>query len=334
MTKQNKKLYSSLINRIALVLFINQGLLLALSSIAATLEISLISSIGESVFLDIIFRTLECIVYFVSFIIPVNVFNKMNKHSEKEIYEPKECKNATSTQAFFMLGLGLCATFAATYLNYYLVDTFSNYGEFSQKYLWNAELDHAYQVIIYIIYCAIIPAIVEELLFRGTICRTLGVYGKKTAVVLSAVLFALMHSNIEQLLYAFVAGLALAWIYVETKKIIYPMILHFINNAVSVMDDVILAKCSAEIYEVYSVCVYILILVFVIISIVGFVYTWRREGTVFDKTQMKLDENGEDVLPLSISEKISGFFTTRMTLFTIYSILMMTYYIYLSTQLI
>ena len=128
MARQSKKIYSLLINKIALVLFINQGLLMVLSSITATLEISLISSVGKSVFLDIIFRTLECIVYFVSFVIPVNIFNKMNKNTEKEIYEPKEFKKTSSKQAFFMIGLGLGATFIATFLNNFLVNTFSNYS--------------------------------------------------------------------------------------------------------------------------------------------------------------------------------------------------------------
>ena len=334
MARQNKKVYSELINRIALVLLVNQAMLLLLSNVVAILEAVGKASFGDTPTIDFIFRMCECLVYFISFVAPVNVFNKMNKNAEKEVYLPCESPKCTTKQAIFMLGVGLGATSVAVYVNYCLVDAFWNYSEFSQEYLWKAELEHPYQVLIYFIYCAVIPAIVEELLFRGTICKSLGVYGKKTAVIVSAIVFALMHSNIEQILYAFVAGLFLAWIYVETKKIIYPMLLHFINNAISVMDDVILAKCSAEIYEVYSVCVYILIFAFVIISVIGFAYTWHKEGTVFDKTQMKPDENGEPASPLSTTEKIAGFFTVRMTLFTVYSILMMTYYIYLSTQLI
>ncbi len=334
MTKQSKKLYSFLINRIALVLFVNQALLLLLSSVSTMFEMTFISSYGENIILDITFRMLECIVYFVSFIIPVALFNRMNKNAEKEIYEPVECEKSTTLQTIFMIGIGLGLIFIATYLNYFLVNAFSNYAEFSQKYLWSAELDHPYQIIIYIIYCAIIPALVEELLFRGAICKSLGVYGKKTAVALSAVLFALMHSNIEQLLYTFVAGLVLGWIYVETKKIIYPILLHFLNNAISVIDDIIFVKCSAEMYDVYSNFSNIIVFAFAIISLVGFALVWRKEGSIFDKTAMKPDENGALVLSLTPNEKISGFFTARMTLFTIYSIFLMIYYIYLSTQLI
>lgn len=334
MTKQSKKIYSSLINRIALVLLVNQGLLLALSTVTSLLEATLVALNGDSVFLDMIFRLAECVVYFVSFVIPMNIFNKMNKNAEKEIYEPQKSEKSSAIQSIFMLGIGLGATSIAVYLNYYAVNAFWNYSEFSDEYLWSAELDNPYQIIIYFIYCAIIPAFVEELLFRGTIAKSLLVYGKKTAVVLSALLFALMHSNIEQLLYTFIAGLFLAWIYVETQNVIYPIILHFINNAISTAGDVIYEKCALEIYNLYSDVSLIFVFAFMGISIIGLILCKKQKGNIFDKTVMKPDENGETVLPLTAKEKVAGFFTVRMTMFTLYSILMMIYYIYLSTQLI
>ena len=70
------------------------------------------------------------------------------------------------------------------------------------------------------------------------------------------------------------------------------------------------------------------------ISIIVLILCKKQKGNIFDKTVMKPDENGETVLPLTAKEKVAGFFTMRMTMFTLYSILMMIYYIYLSTQLI
>ena len=45
------------------------------------------------------------------------------------------------------------------------------------------------------------------------------------------------------------------------------------------------------------------------------------------------DENGNEVLSLSVWERAYGFFSVGMSIFVIYCVAMMSYYIYLSTVL-
>ncbi|HAJ77508.1 MAG TPA: hypothetical protein DCO89_00370 [Clostridiales bacterium] len=81
-----------------------------------------------------------------------------------------------------------------------------------------------------IFHVALLPAICEELIFRGIITNGLKKYGTITAVVLSAVLFALMHQNLQQLIYQLFLGGVMAFVVIKAGSIIYTMILHFFNN--------------------------------------------------------------------------------------------------------
>ena len=82
---------------------------------------------------------------------------------------------------------------------------------------------------------AILPAIFEELLFRGVIFNGLKDYNKWWAIFGSAILFSLMHLNIEQTVYPFIVGAVLAFVMLKTNNIIYPMIIHFLNNAIVIV---------------------------------------------------------------------------------------------------
>ena len=76
----------------------------------------------------------------------------------------------------------------------------------------------------------LVPAIVEELMFRGIILRGLMQYGKTTAIVLSSMMFALAHRNAQQFIYQFLLALAIGLLVVETKNMFLGMLAHFINN--------------------------------------------------------------------------------------------------------
>ena len=81
---------------------------------------------------------------------------------------------------------------------------------------------------------AVLPALLEEMVFRGFVLRTLRPYGDMFAVFVSAFLFGLMHGNIEQVPFALIVGILLGWLYVATDNIWVPVLIHFINNALSV----------------------------------------------------------------------------------------------------
>lgn len=81
----------------------------------------------------------------------------------------------------------------------------------------------------------IIAPLAEEVVFRGAILRALLEKFSKpwTAIVISALLFALIHLNPAQMPHAFLVGLLLGWMYWRTGSIIPGLLLHVVNNTVS-----------------------------------------------------------------------------------------------------
>lgn len=90
-------------------------------------------------------------------------------------------------------------------------------------------------LVLNLVVLAVLPAILEELLFRGLILHTLRPYGERLAVVLTAILFGFIHGGITQSVFAFLVGLVLGWLTVTTRNIWPAIVLHFINNALSVL---------------------------------------------------------------------------------------------------
>lgn len=82
---------------------------------------------------------------------------------------------------------------------------------------------------------AILPAICEELLFRGLIFKGLKPYGKILSITLSALLFSLFHISIHQLIYPILFGLLLGVIMHKENNIIYCIAAHLTNNLISVL---------------------------------------------------------------------------------------------------
>ena len=95
--------------------------------------------------------------------------------------------------------------------------------------------DNIISLLIYFIFTAVIPAVFEELLVRGYILNLLLPNGKRFAVILSALIFMVMHTQVQSFIPVFGAGVLLACLYLYTGNIYVSMALHFVNNAYSFM---------------------------------------------------------------------------------------------------
>lgn len=81
-----------------------------------------------------------------------------------------------------------------------------------------------------ILFIAILAPLFEEFVFRKQLIDRTRIYGEKTAAFLSALTFALFHTNLFQFFYAFLVGWIFAYIYLRTGKLRYPAIMHAIIN--------------------------------------------------------------------------------------------------------
>ncbi len=78
---------------------------------------------------------------------------------------------------------------------------------------------------------ALLPAVFEELFFRGLLLRGLKNYGTLFAVLTCGGLFALYHQNPAQTVYQFICGVLFALIALKAGSIIPTILSHFLNNA-------------------------------------------------------------------------------------------------------
>ena len=88
----------------------------------------------------------------------------------------------------------------------------------------------------------VIAPIMEELIFRKMLCDRLAPHGEWQAIIFSALAFALFHTNLQQILYAFTLGCVFGVIYVRTRNIVYTMILHAIVNFIGSVPGLLLLR--------------------------------------------------------------------------------------------
>lgn len=84
---------------------------------------------------------------------------------------------------------------------------------------------------------ALLPAIGEELFFRGALQKALLRISNTPwlAIVLSSVVFGLLHGTFFKLLPIFTLGLLLGTVYHITRNLWYTITIHFLNNAFAVL---------------------------------------------------------------------------------------------------
>ncbi|MFA9465988.1 MAG: lysostaphin resistance A-like protein [Velocimicrobium sp.] len=93
----------------------------------------------------------------------------------------------------------------------------------------------SYPLIISVMTVAMLPAVLEEIVYRGVFFHEYRNLNPRKGVILSAFLFGLMHMNFNQFFYAFVMGMIFAIIVEATDSILSSMIVHFTINASSVL---------------------------------------------------------------------------------------------------
>uniref|UniRef100_UPI004055EEED CPBP family intramembrane glutamic endopeptidase n=1 Tax=Agathobacter sp. TaxID=2021311 RepID=UPI004055EEED len=83
---------------------------------------------------------------------------------------------------------------------------------------------------------ALITPILEELLHRGVVYKRLrNMVGIKAAVIISALIFAGLHFNVVQFIYAFLLGLVLAVFMEKTNRLYAPVLAHVAANTIAVI---------------------------------------------------------------------------------------------------
>ena len=83
---------------------------------------------------------------------------------------------------------------------------------------------------------AILPAILEETIFRGIILEGIKDIGTVAACLLGGLLFSIFHQNPMQTVYQFVCGAVFTLLAIRADSILPAVFVHFANNAFIIFD--------------------------------------------------------------------------------------------------
>lgn len=124
-----------------------------------------------------------------------------------------------------------------------------------------------YAIILTILYLVVVAPVSEEIVFRGLTLKALSPFGRKNAIILSAVLFALMHKNIPQAVGAFAIGIIFAIVDIKADSIVPSIIMHSLNNMLPCLVNINSSANSMVIKVIYNFLVYAIVLLGITIAI-------------------------------------------------------------------
>ena len=270
---------------IGLILFFNTGIL---SAYIISNSPFVNSNIAETIVEIITYATLT---------LPMILFAKSNFRGSKDIISIKINKQAIKD------GL-ICAALAYPLM---LMALF-----FASKYNMRSEITSEEiasvltqsSVIENIVRAVLIPAVVEEFVFRGCI---FGVYSKKNTIVgifLSSILFSLMHCNLYQIPYTVVGGIVFACSAYITDNIGTSIIGHFTVNLISLgmhyMSESINKYCPEKLIEIEGIITGLIIAIGVAIATYLLIKLLRKQIKIKPLIAKDKDMRFSDFITLSL----------------------------------
>lgn len=167
------------------------------------------------------------------FLLPFLLFKTLNKLSCKETFKFFSFKKVSIKTVLVSIFLGVIV-FA---LNVYVSSFFNGVIQFFgyKPSTSGTSMPAEWWVLVLDLFCtAVLPAICEETLHRGMLLKGNSTLGMKKSIIISGFLFGLLHCNIEQFFYATIIGLFLGYLCWCCSSIYPCIIVHFMNNSISV----------------------------------------------------------------------------------------------------
>ena len=329
---ENEKRFKKVMNKIGIAMLLFLAFINIFSALSNPLTTVFKYAMGEEIG-RVVGKLAYSFLYLLSFVLPACILMGMVKKDGAELMlERKLPKDAI---AYILASISIVYTFAV--INSYFVSVFG-YSDFSSEYLWGNEAMTNTDLMLELIGTAMVPAVCEEILFRGAILSALKPYGKTPSIIISAILFGLMHQNAEQLLYTTVAGILLAWVVYETGSIWCSILIHFFNNFIGVFENAL----SERVNTVYADSVILIFEGLIFLSgVISIAYLLTKKlknkenGKIFNGGFYKKNLNASDFdgsvkVALSAGRITRLFFSPTVIVFTTLSVLTMIAYILMS----
>ncbi len=165
--------------------------------------------------------------------VSVLLFSLFKKQKPACTFEYFGCKRVSKKIVWLSILIGAIIFF----LNVFVSSIFNSFIDFLGYEHSTSLMPSSYNflsLLLNLVFSALLPGFCEEIVHRGMLLKSLRPMGMWKAIIFSGVLFGLLHLNIEQFFYATIIGVFLGFLTVMTNSIYPAMIVHFINNALSV----------------------------------------------------------------------------------------------------
>lgn len=297
-----------LVNTLLLQVLTTASALFCSSNEATLRELALLRGIDPDEFFYAFDEVCSLLAYLISFLLPAFLFMLL---SRRDVREPMRLGVKLAPNAPLVIIGAVGIIIIAAYINSLMV----SFIDFSSVFE-SPRLDTPVKIMLAFISTAVVPAVAEEFLFRGCILSNLLPYGKAAAIVISSLLFALMHGNFAQFFYTFIAGLILAAVYIETGSIWTSTFIHLFNNFYGVIQQVIYYRSPGRTTEMLMLALDAAI-AFAGLAAVGWLYYGRLKNGAREPLAQP-----SQCLRLTRGETIKGFFNPVMTAHIILSLLL------------
>jgi len=106
------------------------------------------------------------------------------------------------------------------------------------------QMDNGLELLANLMLIALLPAIGEELVFRGVVQQQLqrSIASPWLAIVLASAIFSFIHFQFEGFLPRMLLGILLGWLYWRSQNLWVPVAAHFVNNAAQVVGQYLYSR--------------------------------------------------------------------------------------------
>ena len=171
----------------------------------------------------------------------------------KDISEPRTATNFKDVLGSLVVGFGICGISGLWIMLAEQLPSLQKSVEAMNAGTENIAGGNAFGTFM----IAVIAApVVEEILFRGIVLRSMRKFAPAWAsILISSVLFGVYHLNIVQAAYATLMGIAAGILYEKKRNLLFPILVHFANNLITMLQGF----APSEVNELISIFILIMI---------------------------------------------------------------------------
>ncbi|MDZ7766112.1 MAG: type II CAAX endopeptidase family protein [Melioribacteraceae bacterium] len=198
----------------------------------------------------------------------------------------------------FVIGLALLSPLLQSYLyiQTYIIDELAKHVSIvhsikevldsldklvTETYSELLRADSIFEGSFIIIVVAVVPAICEEVFFRGYVQKSFELSIKPVwAIILTALFFAMYHFNPYGLVALIALGIFFGFAAYKSGSIFIPMILHFLNNLLAVVMFFVLGVdefMQVESIDPSEIGINIILFIFFLVLFLGYILVLRKQ---------------------------------------------------------